>query len=207
MDERHAETCIRHSLLILSLVAFTYTASAQTSTDVRRIGGLSLYSVAGGFGDAEFTPTLDSASEIHENEIADVSSQIQKHSISERDHSNGGGTAASLLDGTAAVIQAEDRAGDAVEWKSLMLHSNFFLGIMHGFRIAKGAVRLEKPCTIVFSAASSKPWVRCMDGPMETATMKTTSDILSKVPPPDFYGSIKIAVTGQRSSAQVETTG
>ena len=85
----------------------THTASAQTTTDVQRIGGLSLYSVAGGYGDAEFTPTLDSASEIHENEIPNVSLPKSKNiNISERDHSNGGGTAASLLDGTAAVIQA-----------------------------------------------------------------------------------------------------
>jgi len=137
MDERHAGNCIRCWLLILSLAASTYTASAQTTTEVRRAGDLPFYSLSNGYADRVFTPPFAPATEIHEHEMSDNRvSNSGNISTTDHDRSNGVGGETPSLDGTSAVIRADDRAADQVEWKSLMLHSNFFLGIMHGFRIA-----------------------------------------------------------------------
>ena len=66
MDARRAETCIRYSLLILALAALTYTARAQTTTEVRRVDEPSGPSLGDAYGVGESIPALRFAAESHE---------------------------------------------------------------------------------------------------------------------------------------------
>jgi hypothetical protein len=136
MDKRYAANYIQCFLLALSLGAATCFAEAQSTAGLRTMDGPSGSQVADLYDHREFNPALRSPAKIHDNDISDAPRpQSAAMSTIEGDQT-GGGPDASRLDSSAAVRPVNDRPADGVEWKSLMLHSNIFLGIMHGFRIA-----------------------------------------------------------------------
>lgn len=138
MDKRRTGNCIYNVLLLISLAASTSIALGQTTPKVRSVEELSAQSPIRVYNRGEIIPALSSSPEIHTSELPkNPLSDSEGGSGPKRDHSNDENVDASHVTDSSTLIRAVDRAADAVQWKSLMLHSNFFLGIMHGFRIAR----------------------------------------------------------------------
>ena len=137
MSRRTVTRLIIFSVVIVLLATLTRIAAAQT---IRPIP-LETYprpSLTSIYDDGGAMPAAASASTLHRVDTAgDTISTSTDISTSKPNRTNSPGTEPPPFEGSAAVIRNVERSPESVEWKPLILHSNFFLGIMHGFRIAR----------------------------------------------------------------------
>jgi hypothetical protein len=143
MSEKNAATCIHHLVLILSLAALVCVASAQSITSIQTLNDFSRndfsrLSLTNVYDDGGDVISSIAATPVYGDEIADDTTAKAEATSTSKLHSTSAPEAGPVhLDGSAAVIRPDESASERVEWKPLMLHSNFFLGVMHGFRIAR----------------------------------------------------------------------
>jgi hypothetical protein len=120
-------------LLAFIVAALSCLASAQSATLGDEIVARPLPDVMYLFDNEGSPPPAPSLSVVHDSKIPNhIPSSSGAMSTLKPESTVASETAS--LDGNA-IIRMEESASEPVEWKSLVLHSNVFLGIMHAFRM------------------------------------------------------------------------